>query len=93
MKALACLLIPLLTAAPVRAQDYRNCPATNGAATCAGWVLGAAICYDREHPSVSRDISTTVAARMLTDMGVSATYLQTSTAQNAALEYVREFCR
>lgn len=94
MKTIA--LLPLLAAslflqAPARA-DYRSCALTNGAATCAGWTVGAAVCYDRAHPWQSPRNSTVTAVNMLREMGIHIDYIETTTARAAAAEFIAERC-
>lgn len=84
--------LALVTAAPVQAQIdpvLRNCRFQHGQATCVGWVVGASICYERQHPGID---TAPYAAQLLEQMGLHRAYLGTNASNDAAVDYIRNNC-
>ena len=90
------ITLALLSPIPVSAQalppGVANCASTLEPGTCAGIVLGAAVCYDRRHPWKSPNTSSYAAAHLLARMGIHSDYLRTAASRSAAQQFIYSNC-
>jgi hypothetical protein len=78
---------------PAAAQTVPNgCLMQYSAATCTGWVVGAAVCYDRRNPAADSSLTSRVAVQTLQGMGIGLAYIDTSEARRAGLDFISRWC-
>lgn len=81
------------TPRPAHAQAVPDrCLALYSASVCTGWVMGAAVCQNRNTSYADTRFTTQAAVLMLNRMGIGTAYIGTAAAEQAGLEFIRSFC-